>query len=325
MNGSLPPIVKARDRKGSMWGRFARQPQSVWVRRALFEVHLWVGIGIGLYVVLICLSGSAIVFRIELDKLFCPRTVVVSIGGRRMTDGELAAAARAAYPQFNFSEVEVRAARAPNLAVEVAMTAGPRKIERLFDPYSGRNLADTVAGEPAFVTWLVDFHDDLKAERTGRRVNGIGAVLMTLLCATGAVIWWPGRARWRQSLSIRPRSNWRRFNWDLHSMLGFWTAALILVWTVTGIYFAFPAPFDALADLFRVGGDDTVASSAIDAAVAWLVRLHFGRTFGPVVKWLWVFLGLVPAVLFVTGALMWWNRTLRRRWPALRLRFQRMS
>jgi uncharacterized iron-regulated membrane protein len=33
------------------------------------------------------------------------------------------------------------------------------------------------------------------------------------------------------------------------------------------------------------------------------------------VKWLYVILGLVPAVLFVTGAIMWWNRVLR---PALK-------
>ena len=28
---------------------------------------------------------------------------------------------------------------------------------------------------------------------------------------------------------------------------------------------------------------------------------------------IWVVLGLAPAVMFVTGALMWWNRVWRRR------------
>ena len=27
----------------------------------------------------------------------------------------------------------------------------------------------------------------------------------------------------------------------------------------------------------------------------------------------WAIVGMVPAVMFVTGALMWWNRVLRRR------------
>jgi uncharacterized iron-regulated membrane protein len=59
-------------------GRFARQPQTVWLRRALFQVHLWTGIGAGLYVLLVSLSGSAIVFRRETDKALCPRHVTVT-------------------------------------------------------------------------------------------------------------------------------------------------------------------------------------------------------------------------------------------------------
>ena len=33
--------------------RWMRRPQNVWLRRALFQVHLWTGIAVGLYVVAI--------------------------------------------------------------------------------------------------------------------------------------------------------------------------------------------------------------------------------------------------------------------------------
>ena len=39
-------------------------------------------------------------------------------------------------------------------------------------------------------------HFDLMAGRTGRTVNGIGAACMLVMCATGVVIWWPGRKHW---------------------------------------------------------------------------------------------------------------------------------
>jgi uncharacterized iron-regulated membrane protein len=35
------------------------------------------------------------------------------------------------------------------------------------------------------------------------------------------------------------------------------------------------------------------------------------------VKWVWVVLGLVPAVLFVTGGITWWVRVVRRRSAAV--------
>ena len=50
----------------NLWTRWLRRPQNVWLRRALFQIHLWTGIGTGLYVLLISITGSAIVFRNEI-------------------------------------------------------------------------------------------------------------------------------------------------------------------------------------------------------------------------------------------------------------------
>jgi uncharacterized iron-regulated membrane protein len=48
-----------------------------------------------------------------------------------------------------------------------------------------------------------------------------------------------------------------------------------------------------------------------DQALYWLAQLHFGRFAGIPVKIIWTIVGLAPAVLFLTGLLMWWNRVLR--------------
>ena len=45
------------------WQRWVQRPQSLAVRKAILQVHLWVGIGVGLYILLISISGSAIVYR----------------------------------------------------------------------------------------------------------------------------------------------------------------------------------------------------------------------------------------------------------------------
>ena len=49
-----------------MWQRWVRQPQQIWLRRALFQVHLWSGIAIGLYIFMISVTGSVLVYRNEL-------------------------------------------------------------------------------------------------------------------------------------------------------------------------------------------------------------------------------------------------------------------
>lgn len=65
--------------------------------------------------------------------------------------------------------------------------------------------------------------------------------------------------------------------------------------------------------------DSVEDRSAGDAVFAWIAPLHFG-TFGgglPVYI-LWLVLGLSPAVLGVSGMLMWWNRVLVKKVNKLR-------
>jgi uncharacterized iron-regulated membrane protein len=40
--------------------------------------------------------------------------------------------------------------------------------------------------------------------------------------------------------------------------------------------------------------------------------MHFGRYGGMGVRITYVVIGILPTVMFVTGAVMWWNRVLRR-------------
>lgn len=216
------------------------------LQRALFQVHLWIGIAISLYVLLISVSGSVIVFRREMDRALCP---------------------------------------------------GPGK---------------TIACEPAIVTWLAELHDNLLLEHAGRLANGVGAILVAVLAIAGLVIWWPGRSNWWRRMSLRRGVGGRRFTLDLHNMLGFWTFLLIFVWALGGIYFAFPEPFNALADALLKDQEETAASLFVQDALAVLARLHFGRAYGLSVKILWGILGLVPCVLLITGLLMWWWRVIQR-------------
>jgi uncharacterized iron-regulated membrane protein len=292
--------------------RVVRQPQSVWLRKALFQIHLWTGIGVGLYIFIISLSGSAIVFRREITRLaWTPPQVTPA--GPLMTAEQLSAAAKRAYPRFE--SFKVTFSKNPSRAVVVAMTRGQRQRERAFDPYTGTDLSDVGTDEPKLLNWMVRLHDDLLANHTGRLVNGFGALLFTMLCLTGAVIWWPGITRWWRSLLVWRKVGWKRFNWDLHSALGFWMFLFMLMWGISGIYLSYAEPFTKLVDWLQPQDPNSLDPRSGDDFLAWLARVHFGRAWGTGVKWLYTGLGLVPAVLFVTGAIMWWNRVLV---PAMR-------
>jgi uncharacterized iron-regulated membrane protein len=306
----------------SNWQRWISHPQNVWLRKAIFQVHLWSGSGIGLYVLVVSMTGSIVVYRNELYTFATPAPIIVAASGPRLTDDQLKAAATHAHP--GYTNVRIGRPDNPDQAVYVSLDGPSGSKNRLFDPYSGRDLGDSAPLGILLVSKLLELHDDLLAGRTGRTVNGFGGILLVVLALTGIVVWWPGIAAWRRSLFVHRNVGWRRFNWDLHSMLGFWTLAFTVLFGLSGFYLGNPQPIQDLVDRIQPPTADNAGERFVDQVVYWLAYLHFGRINGigipchgpglcdQMTKFVWALFGLAPAAMFVTGAIMWWNRVGRR-------------
>lgn len=48
--------------------------------------------------------------------------------------------------------------------------------------------------------------------------------------------------------------------------------------------------------------------------VRWMTPIHYGTFGGLTTRVLWIFVGLIPGTLFITSLLMWWNRSLSKKW-----------
>jgi uncharacterized iron-regulated membrane protein len=364
------------------------RPQSVFVRRALFQVHLWVGLITGLYVLLISVTGAALVFRIDLQRAMHPRLFTPSSGGPTAHPVDIMDSVARAFPGERVSGVDAPTTARPTYLAYAS--SGNRFRTLLLDPVSANMLGEL--SDTSFVRTLQDLHFDLLGGRTGRVVNGVGALFLAAMCLTGLVIWWPGRPNRRRGLTIDLHRQWKRVNWDLHSAVGFWTVALVAMWAITGAYFAFPSAFRSAvnaispitvsraplsaarsgraalswhtlvdearrhapgqhvarvvvpssetaaflvmfsdvqptpvgAELTPVYLDQYTAAlitpatparrSSGDVIMAWVAPLHVGSFGGMTVRIAWLVLGLAPALLFVTGFIMWWTRVVRPRW-----------
>src|ERR1700674_19210 len=293
----------------SAWEKWKRRPQNVWLRKALFQVHLWTGIGLGLYVLLMSVTGSALVFRRELVRSLAREPRVVPVQSARMTEDELKQVAKRDYPDYEVTRVWQR--KNPDQAVEIWLERRGKRLQRLFNPYTGADLGDSLRFGFRFVLWLADLHDNLLLAQTGRLIHAAGGIFTMLLGLTGAVIWWPGIDAWRRSLSFRWKTNPKGFNWTLHSALGFWTFAFFFMWAISGIYLSIPSTLNAAVDFLEPLNVSSRSLRFGDRVLYWLAQAHFGRFAGVPVKIIWTVMGLAPSALFVTGLLMWWKRVLK--------------
>jgi uncharacterized iron-regulated membrane protein len=291
---------------------FWKQPKQTLLRRVLFQIHLWTGVAIGLYIVFISITGSAVVFRRDLNqsKLGNIPAADVRDGAQWLSEADLRAAVLRKYPGYTITRIA--SARRRLSPSEVTMVKDGRKLQERFNPYTGADMGNARPRSVLVMEWFTDLHDNLLAGETGRRLNAIGGALLCVLCVTGLMIWWRASGAWHKGLYFNRRSNWKRMNFDLHGALGFWSLLILFLWGLTGIYFGFPDAFMAVIDYFEPPDLFPHGGRKGDAFLAWLVRMHFGRYGGMGVRITYVIIGLLPAVMFVTGAIMWWNRVLRR-------------
>jgi uncharacterized iron-regulated membrane protein len=146
------------------------------------------------------------------------------------------------------------------------------------------------------IEWLVRLHRRPLPGYAGDIVNALGACSLLVLCFTGAVVWWPGRAYWRRSLTVEWRARGPRISWDAHSAFGFWFLIFVVLWGVSGLYLTQPRLFEGILS---------------EQLLFVLAELHFGR-FNRVTEVMWAASGLVPALLALTGLFIFCRRCLLR-------------
>lgn len=285
--------------------------------RSIHRIHLWTGIALGLYVLVMSISGSAIVARRELVQLLTPQFIPVA--GERMTREQIDQVLPSLYPGYQVLDVQesLRPVRGsgygrgevnPLLARPHRITLERDRIvrTRLFDPYTGEDLGDEQPWMLSALNWTIDLHANLLSGQTGRTLSGFCSVAFVLLLATGFVIW---SRKGRRYLLVQRQINWRRQILQLHGAMGFWVGVLLLLWAVSGIYLALPTETAMALEFVFPDQDDF--NERVDGITAWLANVHFGRFGGLGVRWTWILLGLVPAALFITGFILWWNSVVK--------------
>lgn len=261
------------------------------------------GIGFGLYLLFISITGSAVVLRPEIARWFIDNRVQPA---ETATYTEEALAALIAETYSEYEILQIAAPRFPSQATYVELEKEGEQTSRYFNQYTGVDQGSTYPWPVETIESLVRLHDNLWLEGTGTKINGIGGALLILMVLSGLVIWWQGRKRWKQSLVIK-RGSSRSFNWQLHSFLGFWSLLLMFSWGLSGVYFAFPQPFESLIDFFD---DDLNDFERPESWLLFLLKIHFGRFGGMWGRVTWIILGLLPAVMFITGFIIWWKRVI---------------
>ncbi len=210
-------------------------PRKLWIRRALFQIHLWAGLLLSLYLIVISLSGAVLVFEDELTGTTLPPGLSAFKVDHVATMPQVFAAFHQQYPGAVVDLITAPTNTVPAFQLNVHSADG--RVQRFVaDPLTGRSYQQG----RTWVQWVHDLHVSLLLDESyGLQVNAVGAAVLLLLVFTGIVLWWQGIRAWTRGLRVNLRANWRRINFDLHNAIGFWTLTLVFWWSFSGVYFGF--------------------------------------------------------------------------------------
>jgi len=197
------------------------------VRRLILSVHLSVALVGGVFILVLGLTGSVLVFEPELDRLFHPHLSYVKPSGNVLSLEEIGGAVS---KQFSGEPiVAYLPSETADLSSQVILPRGIVCVNQ----YTGEILGMRTRGQSIF-GWARDFHVRLASGDVGRIVMRWSGVAMLVSLASGLYLWWPGRR-----LGIG--GGWRsvRFWFDVHNSVGILSLAPLLILAVTGTVIGF--------------------------------------------------------------------------------------
>ncbi|BDD11492.1 sulfite reductase (plasmid) [Fulvitalea axinellae] len=223
--------------------------------RVVAWIHLWPSLVAAVLLVFISLTGTIIVFADEILNLSAGEARYVENNGQEKLPFEiLLSAYRSTYPKRNDPGYAV-IYKEKNRSVRLNSYDKETGLSFVYmDPYTGEVLKED--GTIYFFYIVAHLHGMLLWHGVGEWIVAICTIVFLIELITGLILWWP--KKWTKStrnasFKIKWDAKFKRLNYDLHNVLGFYSLALGIVLSVTGLIIAFKPIADITLNSF--GGE----------------------------------------------------------------------
>ncbi len=356
------------------------------MKKLTLQLHLWIGLTTGAILSVVGITGSIYVYQPELTAAIYSDLYQSSDPGAQVAEVETIV--KKAEEQFS---ARVTSVFFPLRELENYIFKIEGKKEFVFyDGVTGLYLGE-LEKRRGILDDVLTIHRQLTLGETGSVITGISSLLLALvLLSSGIYLWLPSKKKkLRDGFKFKKNASFKRRNYDVHKILGFYFTIPLFLVSITGVYFAFPNEVQAVADVVTRTEEPTpdpatikseyqagvpeltiyealakmetmypgyykrnlimpkdsadrvyfsvVNATAIDAGPEyrpqvyidqytgailyasqphhdpvsrqltrnWFVPIHFGEIGGWFTRILWFAAGLMPAVLWVSGILIW--------------------
>lgn len=226
------------------------------VNNVITWLHLWLGLISGVVVVILCVTGCLFVFQTEITAWLHKKELFVTppaAGAHPLPLSVLRQKAQAALGERKRVNI-ITAYADPDRAWEfmaykpgdpdaVTFPGSVDYYESAFvDPYTGRVTGRMNYMHNFFIIVKYIHWSLYLSTKYGQPVTGWATLIFVISLVTGLIMWIPkrwNRAEKHKAFTVRWKAAFKRLNYDLHNVLGFYAVVIALVLAFTGLVYAF--------------------------------------------------------------------------------------
>lgn len=226
-------------------------------RHILRHVHLWLGLITGPIVFIVSITGAIYAFQEEILDLTQNFRHIQSAEKQALPPSELIASANIKNPNKHVHAVMYHSGDRSAKVIYYSFE------DEYYDfvyvhPNSGEVL-EVFDVKNSFFGWVLSGHFNLWLPyEIGVPIIATSTLIFLLIAVSGLILWWPrNKHNKRQKFRIKWNAKWRRRNYDLHSVVGFYTLIVALLFATTGLIWGFAWFRDSVYTLAS-GGDEYI-------------------------------------------------------------------
>jgi len=215
-------------------------------RKLWLKTHLYLGLVVGLFFVMTGLTGSLLVFYIELDEQLHSELILDGKAKQQKQSYETILQALKTTEPTRDKAWRMELPDNPKRMI-TARYYKPQEMQHLafaplmlwVNPYTAEVVSSRFWGD-FLMTWIYDLHFTLLMDDNGRIALSIIGIFIFLSLCTGIYLWWPSTHKFKKALTFKRHTSLQRNVYDIHTLSGFYSLPILIVIVATGVFLIFP-------------------------------------------------------------------------------------
>ena len=205
------------------------------MRKALFKWHSWAALFAMLPLFVVSITGSILVFKVEIDTWLMPEKMLVSTdqASARVSIDKMIDSINQTYQDYEVAGWELFDDHSRTDAAYLIKHNTHDWYKLYIDQYSGALLSSPVPMQHYITDWLLELHYAFLLDASGMFVGAIISLLLLFLGISGIILY---RHFWRHLLQLRWTQARRILFSDMHKFIGIFSSPVLIILAFTGAY-----------------------------------------------------------------------------------------